>query len=80
MAAWNIEDYGKCKIKTPVGMVKPIDEDNVVASIFAAAKDAGLRDFNVKVDGNYVDNPTELDGLDFTDVETVELEAYDTAG
>lgn len=66
-------------IQTPAGLYNA-ESDELIPEIMKAAKFAGLESFNVKVDGEYVDNPGDMEATDFSEVTTVEIEAYDTAG
>ena len=66
-------------IKTPKGMFTPTGGD-LIEEINNAARFAGLESFNVKVDGEYVDTAADMAATDFDEVDTVEIEPYDTAG
>lgn len=79
-AAWNIKDEKTTNIKTPNGGFTPTNPADLKASIYEAARYCGLRDFNVKVNGTYVDDATSLEGKALGDVTNVSIEAYDTAG
>jgi len=69
----------KSGIDTPKGKYFP-KTDNLVNEIMEAATFAGLESFDVLVDGVYVDTPADLQAQNFSDVKTVSIEPYDTAG
>jgi len=78
--AWGIAEKGK-GIVTPTGTYAP-KTDNLESEIKAAAKSAGLENFNVKIGGEYFDNPEDLDTNSIADLGGAEVvvEPYDIAG
>ncbi len=72
-------------IRTPKGTYTPVTDD-LTKELVAAAKFAGLLNFNVKIDGNYVDNPADLHTNSVAalaaeaSIEEVRVEPHDVAG
>ncbi len=72
-------------IMTPNGFYMP-KTDDLRKELVEAAKFAGLNAFNVKIDGNYVETPEALHTNSLAalaapaSIESVEVEAHDTAG
>ena len=79
--SWNVARG----ITTPRGVYTP-QSDDLARELVEAAKFAGLRTFNVKIDGYYVPDPSALQTNSIAAlaaeaiIEAVEVEAHDVAG
>ena len=76
---WNDAKGAVAGIATPKGAYTP-KTDDAKKEILAAATHARLENFNVKVNGNYIDTPNDLPSKSLAKLGTVEIEAYDIAG
>ncbi len=72
---------GVMGIRIPAGVYVP-KTDNLKGEIIAAAKQAKLENFNVKIDGTYYDNPEDLHTNSIAELAGKEIvvEPYDIAG
>lgn len=68
-------------IRVPGGMYAP-KTDSIKGEVIAAAKKAGLENFNVKIGDRYYDDPKELkhDSIAKLAGEPIAVEPYDIAG
>ena len=75
---WNTD--GAVRIHTPSGDYT-IKSDDLKKELVEAAKFAGLGNFNVKIDGHYVEKEDQLQTNSVTAVNApISVERYDTAG
>lgn len=80
--AWDVDrGAGAVAIKVPGGTYAP-KTDDLTQEILAAAKKAGLENFNVKIGNKYYDDPADLKTNSIAKLAGVAIivEPYDIAG